>query len=82
MTSGRDVGSVLQALDSDPGAVVPNAEAFCMRGSSRLGQGKALEALDDCYRALSLVSVEVSRRRQAAPSPTMDGPEPVYQDEG
>lgn len=65
----RDVGShcwfVSQALDSDPGAVVPNAEAFCMRGSSRLGQGKALEALDDCYRALSLVSVEVSPRRQA-----------------
>lgn len=49
----------IQALEVDPGAVLPNAEAFCLRGSTRLGQGKALEALDDCYRALSLVSVEV-----------------------
>lgn len=39
--------------------VIPNAEAFCFRGSSRLGQGNALEALDDCYRALSLLSLEV-----------------------
>lgn len=53
----------LQALEADPGAVIPNAEAFCLRGSSRLGQGKALEALDDCYRALSLVSLEVNLRQ-------------------
>lgn len=39
--------------------VIPNAEAFCFRASSRLGQGNALEALDDCYRALSLLSLEV-----------------------
>lgn len=48
-----------QALVADSRAVLPNAEAFCLRGSSRLRQGKALEALDDCYRALSLVSLEV-----------------------
>ena len=48
-----------QVLEAEPACVVPNAEAFCHRGSSRLGQGKALEALDDCYRALSLLSLEV-----------------------
>ncbi|CAN0066127.1 unnamed protein product, partial [Ectocarpus fasciculatus] len=47
-----------QVLEADPGCVVPNAEAFCRRGSCRLGEGKALEALDDCYRALSLLSLE------------------------
>ncbi|CAM9776830.1 unnamed protein product [Ectocarpus sp. 12 AP-2014] len=48
-----------QVLEADPGCVVPSAEAFCRRGSCRLGEGKALEALDDCYRALSLLSLEV-----------------------
>ncbi|CBJ26846.1 Heat shock protein 40 like protein [Ectocarpus siliculosus] len=47
-----------QVLEVDPGCVVPSAEAFCRRGSCRLGEGKALEALDDCYRALSLLSLE------------------------
>ncbi|CAM9305096.1 unnamed protein product, partial [Scytosiphon promiscuus] len=62
MACGGDYGKAVelftQVLEIDRGCVVPNAEAFCRRGLSRLGQGKALEALDDCYRALSLLSLE------------------------
>ncbi|CAM9475704.1 unnamed protein product, partial [Hapterophycus canaliculatus] len=55
---GKAAALFSQVLETDRGCVVPNAEAFCRRGLSRLGQGKALEALDDCFQALQLLSVE------------------------
>lgn len=55
----RMTTAMSQVLAAEQGSVLPNAEAFCLRGSSRLGQGKALEALDDCYRALQTLSLEV-----------------------
>eukprot|EP00903_Cladosiphon_okamuranus_P018795 g17290.t1 len=55
---GKAVEVFTKVLQVEQGSVVPNAEAFCRRASSRLGQGKALEALDDCYRALQILSLE------------------------